>query len=76
MILSRMKEDFDPFEAVKKGNIGAINSWMAENVFLKADRLLPFDWIKDVTGRELTADDFVTYLEQKYLKHQENQKQL
>ena len=42
--------------------------WMKENVFKKANRLAPADWIKDITGREFTSDDFIDYLEKKYSK--------
>ena len=41
---------------------------MAGHVFARASRLAPGDWIKDITGRSFTADDFLDYLEEKYTK--------
>ncbi|MCR4618139.1 MAG: HD domain-containing protein [Lachnospiraceae bacterium] len=66
MYLNKMKEEFDPFEAVGEGDFAKINTWMKEHVFKKANRLKPTDWIKDITGREITADDFIIYLKDKY----------
>ena len=39
---------------------------MTKNVFEKADRLSPEAWLYALTGRSVTADDFMTYLEEKY----------
>ena len=66
MYLNRMREDFDPYEAVSLGDFARINDWMREHVFSCADRLDPRAWIQTVTGRELTAEDFLAYLEDKY----------
>jgi carboxypeptidase Taq len=41
---------------------------MKEHVWKKADLLAPAEWILDITGRELTPDDFLDYLEEKYSK--------
>ncbi|MBQ1312040.1 MAG: carboxypeptidase M32 [Blautia sp.] len=66
MYYNRMKKEMDLPSLVAKGDFAAINSWMAENVFKKADRLSPADWIRDITGRDFTPDDFLDYLEEKY----------
>ena len=66
MYYNRMKNEIDIDAALEDGNFEVINSWMAEHVFKKADRLTPREWIKDITGRELTPDDFLDYLEEKY----------
>ena len=66
MILNRMREDFDPFALVEKGDFQKINAWMTEHVFQEADMLPPAAWIKMITGRELTAADYVAYLQEKY----------
>jgi carboxypeptidase Taq len=39
---------------------------MTEHVFKKADRLSQEDWVRDITGREFTPDDYLDYLEEKY----------
>ncbi|WP_026511651.1 carboxypeptidase M32 [Butyrivibrio sp. LC3010] len=66
MYYNRMKNEIDIDGLVEKGDFDAINSWMKENIFKKADRLSPSEWIKDITGRDFTADDFLDYLEEKY----------
>lgn len=66
MYYNKMAEDMDIDETVANGDFEKINGWMAEHVFKKADRLAPGEWIRDITGRELTPDDFLDYLENKY----------
>ena len=66
MYYNRMKEEIDLPGAVASGDFETINGWMAENVFKKADRLTVAEWIRDITGRDFTPDDFLDYLEEKY----------
>ena len=66
MYLNRMKEEIDFSEAVAAGDFEKINGWMQEHVFAKADMLSPKEWIRDITGRDFTPDDFLDYLEEKY----------
>lgn len=66
MILKKMKEDFDPFAAIREGDFGKINEWMAEIVYKKANILKPSDWIFEITGRKVCAEDFISYLYDKY----------
>ncbi len=66
MYYNRMKDEIDIDGSIEKGDFRTVNDWMKENVFKKADRLSPSEWIMDITGRELTAKDFLYYLEEKY----------
>ena len=66
MYYNRMKEEIDLPGAVASGDFETINGWMADNVFKKADRLTVAEWIRDITGRDFTPDDFLDYLEEKY----------
>lgn len=66
MYYNKMKEDFDLPKAVSEGDFATINGWMKEHVFAKADRLAPKDWIREITGRSFTPDDFLDYLEEKF----------
>ena len=66
MYYNRMIEEIDLPGAVASGDFETINGWMAENVFKKADRLTVAEWIRDITGRDFTPDDFLDYLEEKY----------
>lgn len=66
MYMNRMKEEMNVADAVRNGDFAAINGWMKERVFKKADRLSPKEWILDITGRSFTPEDFLDYLEEKY----------
>ncbi len=66
MYYNRLAQDMDIEKTVESGGLLKLRDWMTENVFKKADRLCPTDWIRDITGREFTPDDFLTYLEEKY----------
>jgi len=39
---------------------------MREHVWKRADRLDSKAWIREITGREFTPDDFLDYIEKKY----------
>ena len=66
MYFNRMKSELDVDHLIRSGDFGAVNGWMKENVFSKANVLAPKEWIKDITGREFTPKDFLDYLEEKY----------
>ena len=66
MYYNRMKEELDVPALLSEGDFETINGWMSEHVFAKADRLDPADWIREMTGRDLTPEDFLDYLEEKY----------
>ncbi len=66
MYYQRMKKELDLPKLIREGRFDAINGWMADNVFREADRKTPEEWIRGITGRELTPDDFLDYLEEKY----------
>ena len=68
MYYNRLKKEVAVDEAIREGNFEPVNSWMIENVFAKADRLSPKEWIRDITGRDFTPVDFLDYLEDKYSK--------
>ena len=66
MYFNRMKQEVAVDEAIREGNFEPVNTWMINNVFAKADRLSPKQWIKEITGRAFTPNDFLDYLEEKY----------
>ena len=66
MYYNRMAKELDINALVADGDFAAINSWMAQNVFARADRLDAHSWIREITGRDFTPDDFLDYLEEKY----------
>ena len=66
MYYNKMKTELDVDACLEKGDLMPIRDWMTEHVYKKANILSPKEWIKDITGRELTPDDFLDYLEEKY----------
>ncbi len=66
MYYNRMKNEVPVEASIRRGNFEPVNTWMINNVFAKADRLSPKEWIKDITGRAFTPVDFLDYLEEKY----------
>ena len=66
MYYNKMKSEIDLSTAIKSGNFAMINRWMTDHVWVNANREDPKTWIKNITGREFTPDDFLDYLEEKY----------
>lgn len=66
MYYNCMKSELDLPAAIKSGDFASINRWMTDRVWARADREPPKDWIRNITGREFTPDDFLDYLEEKY----------
>ena len=66
MYALRMKEDISLETVLESGDFATINAWMAEHVFQKADRLDVAEWMLDITGKPISADAFLCYLEAKY----------
>ncbi|MCR5323230.1 MAG: carboxypeptidase M32 [Lachnospiraceae bacterium] len=66
MYYNLMKQEIDIETAVEAGDFKKINGWMKDHVFAKANRLDPAEWIKDLTGREFTPDDFLEYITNKF----------
>ena len=52
--------------SILKGDFKAINGWMKNNVFYNANVLDPVAWLKNLTGKRLSAKDFLDYLNEKY----------
>ena len=66
MYFNQMAKEIDIDAAVEAGRFDLINGWMRDHVFNIADRMAPSEWIRAITGRSLTPDDFLDYLESKY----------
>ena len=66
MYINRLKQEMDLDSTVSAGDFAALNGWMAEHVFARAGELKTKDWIREITGREFTPDDYLDYLEEKY----------
>lgn len=68
MYVKEISKDIDFKGAIRSGDFNAINGWMKEHVFKKANILTPKEWLYDLTGKTLTAKDFLEYLNEKYTK--------
>ena len=66
MYYNKMNTQIDVADAIRTGHMEIINDWMHENVWKNAAVLDANDWIKEITGREVTSKDFLDYLENKY----------
>lgn len=64
--VKRMDKELDLNRIVSEGNMNAILSWMKENVFKKAPLLDTKDWIKEISGEDFSAKDYVDYLTAKF----------
>ena len=65
-ILNTMKKDFDVFDAVSKGELDKVLSWLKENVFSIASVTDPDEWINKITGESLNVKYYLDYLEEKF----------
>ena len=66
MFANAMREAIDVDSAIAAGDFSGINAWMRDHVFCKADRLTPAEWIRDITGKDPGAEEFLTYIREKY----------
>ena len=65
IIYERMKEELDIDGLLRTGNLIPIREWFAKNDF--AYNYLPAKlWLNKVTGKEVSAEQFIAYLERKY----------
>ena len=54
------------FTFVEKGNFSPLHDWLRENIHHWGRRLDPPDLLKKVTGKDLSVEPFLTYIEKKY----------
>jgi len=53
-------------EAIAAGNFSPIRSWLRDTIYVWGRRLAPEDLLKTVTGKSLSAEPFLSYIESKY----------
>ena len=66
MYTKKLNESMNLKEEILKGNFKKINKWMSDNIFYYANVLTPKEWLYKITNRDLTAEDYINYLEKKY----------
>lgn len=66
MYVEKMGKDFDYKKAIYNGEMNKINDWMKKNVYSCAPILDSHEFILKVTGKDISADAYLKYLNQKY----------
>ena len=66
MYVKELNKDIDFKKAILNGDFELIKEWMKNHIFKEANHLTPKEWIKDITGKSLSAKDFLEYLNEKY----------
>jgi carboxypeptidase Taq len=63
----KLKSDLpDVDDSILKGDFMPIRSWLHDNVYVWGRRKDPGDLLKTVTGKDLSAEPFLDYIETKY----------
>jgi carboxypeptidase Taq len=66
-ILASMEKDIQDWrKQISKGNFRNVKQWLVKNVHRQGNLYNPPDLIKNITGRELTVDHYLNYLQKKY----------
>jgi carboxypeptidase Taq len=65
MIKEKMETEIPFSKCVAEGDFATILKWFAENDF-RYDWMEPGDWIKKITGKSLTAEPYIRYLNKKF----------
>ncbi len=66
-ILAALERDFrDWRKAVSRGDFGSVKDWLVKNVYIYGDLYDPPDFIRKITGKELSVEPFLNYLNEKY----------
>lgn len=65
MIKEKMEESMNLDELISSGHIEKIVEWMRNNDICY-DYLKPGDWIRKVTGKDITAEPYIRYLKEKF----------
>lgn len=67
MILERMEKDIPNWrECISQGSIAPVIDWLDEHVHKPSNRYDPARMIEEITGKKITAEPFINYLDKKY----------
>ena len=67
-ISNEMKKELNFEEELRKGNVQAITTWLAEHVHKQTYIYEQRNFVKQVTGEEINPNYFIYYIEEKYEK--------
>lgn len=68
MYYKKLEQEVDIKNVITSKNLTPIKIWLKNNVFKDANHLTAKQWIKSITNKDFSADDFLDYLEGKYSK--------
>jgi carboxypeptidase Taq len=51
---------------IARGNFAPVQNWLRETIYVWGQRKEPSDLLKTVTGKSLSAEPFLNYVESKY----------
>ncbi len=67
MFLKSMEKEVpDLWGEIAKGNLAPARTWLISHVYSPGNILDPFDFVRHVTGEEVTVEPFLRYLEKKF----------
>jgi carboxypeptidase Taq len=67
MFLAKMNKDLPGWKtAIKKGNFAPVKQWLVENIHSKGGLYDPVDLVREVTGKEISVEPFIEYLNKKF----------
>ena len=68
-IFFQMKKEIPDWEQeIEKGNLKAVLNWFKTNVHERGNTKDSLEMVKEITGKEVTADYLIEYLQEKYSK--------
>lgn len=66
MLMERMSHEFNPYEALCEGTTQKINLWLCDKIHQYGSSRHPLEIMKNALGSDLTFEDYVNYLKNKY----------
>ncbi len=65
-VIDSAKADLNVSDLIRNGDFGPIREWMTEHIHQHGQRYKTQDLVRRATGKEITADHFIDYLDNKY----------
>jgi len=67
MFLEKMNKDIPDWKAIiRSGNFAPVKNWLVTNVHSKGNLYDPVDLVREVTGKDVSIEPFITYLNNKF----------
>ena len=67
MFLEKMNKDIPDWKPIiRSGNFTQVKNWLVTNVHSKGDLYDPVDLVREVTGKDVSIEPFINYLNNKF----------